>query len=163
MCRQECVRVFSGSGCPNIQEPSNVTVTEEMEGRVLHFECGAGMRRSGPQRLMCDGRRWNSDPPICVRVSHFSADTKVVVYKPHFQTKRQELKRNYVKKSLYFSPVKSLWIWDGKCYILRNKSDLSHTKIQSTYFEMASKQLFGRKFRQRNEEINFILLMCIVF
>ncbi|PVD33467.1 hypothetical protein C0Q70_04723 [Pomacea canaliculata] len=55
------------SGCPKIQEPSNVTVTEEIEGKVLHFQCGVGMRRSGPQRLMCDGRRWNSDPPICVQ------------------------------------------------------------------------------------------------
>lgn len=58
--------VVAARGCPDLGSLPDVTVTEEYDGGVLHFECAAGMRRQGPQSLMCDGVKWNGAPPKCL-------------------------------------------------------------------------------------------------
>ena len=63
--RAEAVPV-SGRGCPDLGTLPDVTVTELYKGGILQFTCPEGMRREGPQKLMCDGTNWDQEPPRCL-------------------------------------------------------------------------------------------------
>ena len=63
--RTEAVPV-SGRGCPDLGTLPDVTVTELYKGGILQFTCPQGMRREGPQKLMCDGTNWDQEPPRCL-------------------------------------------------------------------------------------------------
>ena len=56
----------SGRGCPDLGTLPDVTVTELYKGGILQFTCPEGMRREGPQKLMCDGTNWDQEPPRCL-------------------------------------------------------------------------------------------------
>ena len=59
--------VTTGRGCPDLGTLPELIVTEMYKGGVVEFTCPEGMRRQGPQRLMCDGKQWDKQPPVCVR------------------------------------------------------------------------------------------------
>ena len=57
----------AGRGCPDLGALPDVTVTEMYKGGILQFTCPHGMRRQGPQKVMCDGTNWDQPPPKCLR------------------------------------------------------------------------------------------------
>nr|KAG5700288.1 hypothetical protein BaRGS_002634 [Batillaria attramentaria] len=58
--------VCVGRGCPDLGTLPDLTITELYKGGILEFQCAAGMRREGPQKLMCDGTNWDNEPPKCL-------------------------------------------------------------------------------------------------
>ncbi|KAK7098200.1 hypothetical protein V1264_002552 [Littorina saxatilis] len=58
--------VCVGQGCPDLGVLPDVTVAELYKGGILQFTCPEGMRREGPQQLMCDGTNWSDAPPKCL-------------------------------------------------------------------------------------------------
>ncbi|CAG5134142.1 unnamed protein product, partial [Candidula unifasciata] len=49
-------------------------VEELYKGGVLKFTCGAGLIRTGPETLMCDGTKWNDQPPKCIEGTTLQCD-----------------------------------------------------------------------------------------
>ncbi|XP_076471472.1 MAM domain-containing glycosylphosphatidylinositol anchor protein 2-like [Babylonia areolata] len=66
--------VCVGRGCPDLGALPDVTVKEMYKGGILQFTCPEGMRREGPQTLMCDGTNWDKQPPRCLYGSSLGCD-----------------------------------------------------------------------------------------
>ncbi|KAL8619008.1 hypothetical protein ACOMHN_018390 [Nucella lapillus] len=66
--------VCVGRGCPDLGALPDVTVKEMYRGGILQFSCPEGMRREGPQTLLCDGTNWDKQPPRCLYGASLGCD-----------------------------------------------------------------------------------------
>ncbi|XP_041365944.1 MAM and LDL-receptor class A domain-containing protein 1-like isoform X2 [Gigantopelta aegis] len=61
-------------GCPPITNLPNTQIIESFSGALYKFQCAVGLKRSGPEVITCDGKRWSDDPPTCSASLSFKCD-----------------------------------------------------------------------------------------
>uniref|UniRef100_A0A0B7A2S2 Sushi domain-containing protein n=1 Tax=Arion vulgaris TaxID=1028688 RepID=A0A0B7A2S2_9EUPU len=56
------------------KQPPNMIVEQLYKGGVLKYTCTAGVTRSGPEMLLCDGSQWSDQPPKCIESAALGCD-----------------------------------------------------------------------------------------